>query len=656
VRYIFNFDQVDNNKYLFGSKAINLSRMYKLGFPVPKGFIISSDLFKELILESDVVYKINKIIKIIDFQSAYSVSIGSKKIRRLIMSVEFPEKIILQIKENFIKLNTSFVAVRSSTTIEDGTKSTWAGQFHSYINICESNLINKIKECWASLFTERSLTCVIANNKINILTAVIVQKMVTPEISGIAFTTNPINQDNKSIIVEFGLGLGQAFVSGKINPNLCIIDKINNKIIYRKKVKQYKKLVVKRKGGIKWVRVRNDKFITTFIDKYLENLIILVKKIEKKFNFSCDIEWAYCRGNYYVLQNRVITTVISKPVVFRNKKQHVINEMKELVQLDAPLSFLELHYSQEVIKNIPWSKNIFTIRPYIIYKVTNGHARIFYDTRGMSWQRDNAWRYKNKKHVFTKIKKDFDDIREILLMEKLLSQDEFIIFIQKVRDIWPWINYIWWSIEFGEENHKAVNDFMMLRKYTEHFIVGLISVMRKFINKKFNKLRAYTDVLRLDEVMLNKIPAKNILDKRIAGYVYTNNKVYSSLDYVLKKFLIRIKDRGYYEQCPSGQIAYPGKVLGYVRVVLKGQDVNKFKQNEILVASTTTPDYLLAIIKSSAIISEHGGIICHASIISRELKIPCIVGVSNITKILKTGDFIEVNANNGTIKIIKHNS
>ncbi|MDD5177703.1 MAG: PEP-utilizing enzyme [Candidatus Nanoarchaeia archaeon] len=103
----------------------------------------------------------------------------------------------------------------------------------------------------------------------------------------------------------------------------------------------------------------------------------------------------------------------------------------------------------------------------------------------------------------------------------------------------------------------------------------------------------------------------------------------------------------------NGRGTYPGKIKGEARVIKSFTELNTLKQGEILVTGNTTPDYLPFLKRARAIITEKGGLTCHAAIISRELKVPCIVGVSNITLALKTGDMIEVDSEKGVVKKIK---
>ena len=94
-------------------------------------------------------------------------------------------------------------------------------------------------------------------------------------------------------------------------------------------------------------------------------------------------------------------------------------------------------------------------------------------------------------------------------------------------------------------------------------------------------------------------------------------------------------------------------ISGTVKIVLSNMEVNKVKKGDVLVAMNTSPDYIPIIKKSAAIVAEEGGLTSHVSVVSREFRIPCIVGIANITKILKDNDYVEVDANKGVVKIIK---
>jgi len=103
----------------------------------------------------------------------------------------------------------------------------------------------------------------------------------------------------------------------------------------------------------------------------------------------------------------------------------------------------------------------------------------------------------------------------------------------------------------------------------------------------------------------------------------------------------------------TGTTAYPGKVKGIVKIINSTKDLEKFNDNDILVSFSTNPSLVPAMNRAAAIVTNTGGVTCHAAIVSRELKIPCVIGTNIATKVLKDGDFVEVDADKGVVKIIK---
>ncbi len=256
--YILNLKKINKKDIaIAGGKGASLGEMTRAGFPVPLGFVVSA--------------------------SAFDKFYGSA----------FPENLAKEILAKFRKLKTKFVAVRSSATAEDSTNAAWAGQLESYLNTTEKDLLENVKKCWTSLYspsaifyrTEKGLS------KQKISVAVVVQKMVQSEISGVCFTANPITKDKNQIVIETGYGLGKAIVSGKITPDAYIINR--------------KTIGVERLS----LASKNTQGRQKLSDKQIIKLAELCQKIEKLFKYPQDIEWAFAKGKIYSLQSRPITTI-----------------------------------------------------------------------------------------------------------------------------------------------------------------------------------------------------------------------------------------------------------------------------------------------------------------------------------------------------------
>ncbi len=325
--------------------------------------------------------------------------------------------------------------------------------------------------------------------------------------------------------------------------------------------------------------------------------------------------------------------------------------VKELMHLDMPLSVVELQYAEESAKKIPWTPNEFPFAPYIFYKRQNSLTYLYYDPRGVEWQKSEAAKYSDPSKAISEIDGHFSKIEKIIKGERALRRDELAGFLKTVREFWQWLDYMWWAIEAAEEKGEPYDALMAARKRTEYFIPGIIAVLRNTAKALYPEKAEYADLILLSEIEDDAVPGIDVLKSRAASCAYTDHKLWGSWDEIVGKYGLKIADDNGGGNGLRGSTAYPGTAKGKVRIVATREDVAAFRTGEIIVSSTTTPDFMPAIAKAAAIISEHGGVICHAAIVSRELKIPCVVGVRGATKALKTGDIVEVDAAAGTVSI-----
>jgi len=200
-----------------------------------------------------------------------------------------PKYVAYKINAQFKRLGAAHVAVRSSATAEDGTKMAWAGQFETYLNTDEKNLLTNVKKCWQSHTSPRATFYASHYSHTNeISMAVVVQKMVQSEVSGVAFSVHPVTQNRNHMVIEASRGLGDTFVSGRVTPDSFVIEKKTLQIAEKEVAKDGK---------------------TMLSDVQLRELAGTVLRIEEHFGFPCDIEWAYEKGEFYITQSRPITTL-----------------------------------------------------------------------------------------------------------------------------------------------------------------------------------------------------------------------------------------------------------------------------------------------------------------------------------------------------------
>ena len=281
--------------------------------PVPDGFVILSTTFDKFVADAKIDKKIEEFLRSVNLKKVESVNQASVKIKKLITSIDIPKDIKAEIIKNFKELKSKFVAVRSSATCEDGASDAWAGQLESYLNTTERDLFENVKKCWASLFTPRAIVYRFEKglNKKEISVAVVVQSMIQSEVSGIAFTVHPVTKDKDQMIIEAGYGLGEAIVSGSITPDSYIVNKKNLKISDIYIANQDRKIIQKSTtGGNSWVKVlESDSEKQKLSNKQIIELAKICINIEKHYKFPCDIEWAYFKSKFYIIQSRPITTL-----------------------------------------------------------------------------------------------------------------------------------------------------------------------------------------------------------------------------------------------------------------------------------------------------------------------------------------------------------
>jgi pyruvate, water dikinase len=295
-----------------GGKGASLGEMLNAKIPVPDGFVVLATAFDKFLEETDLGVEIDAVVKKVKFKEIDSVEEASEKIRDMIADTKFPKDLGTEIVKDFKKLKAKLVAVRSSATAEDSSVASWAGELESYLNVTDKNLLDCVKKCWSSLFTPRAIFYrfekKLHDQKVSV--AVVVQKMVQSEVSGITFTVHPVTRDRKQMVIEAGYGLGEAIVGGKVTPDTYIIEKTKIKIMDKNISEQ--KMAIVRAGakGTKEITVPKAKQEKQKIsDKLILDLAKLCLNIEKHYKKPQDIEWAYEKKKLYITQSRPITTL-----------------------------------------------------------------------------------------------------------------------------------------------------------------------------------------------------------------------------------------------------------------------------------------------------------------------------------------------------------
>lgn len=326
--YTFPFDSEAEPKHeKLGGKCTSLAIMTKAGAPVPPGFAVTTDAFDAVMHQTDLLHDIEQLLLGLDYNDVKAVDAISAQIREHIMNQSVPQDVHDETHEAYEKLMNLCggevpVAVRSSATAEDLPDASFAGQQDTYLWVIgRSNVMHKIRECWASLYTSRAITYRHANNipDEGLSMAVAVQKMVNSRTSGVAMTIDPGNGDRSKIVIDSSWGLGEMVVSGEVTPDNFVIDKVMLHPVKRTISDKHEELVPDGKGGISRREVEPERRNSPSLsDEELIAVARLAKSAEKHYGCVQDIEWAIDADlpegkNVLLLQSRPETVWSQKP-------------------------------------------------------------------------------------------------------------------------------------------------------------------------------------------------------------------------------------------------------------------------------------------------------------------------------------------------------
>lgn len=294
-----------------GGKGASLGEILKTGIPVPRGFVVLAIAFDKFLGETDLNVEIESLLHKVNKQDVNSVDQASNKIRELILHADFPKEIAEEIIKEFSKLKTKYVAVRSSATAEDSSATSWAGELESFLNTTKANLLENVKKCWASLFTPRAIFYRFEKSlqKTKVSVAVVIQEMIQSEVSGICFTVHPVTKDHNQMVIEAGYGLGEAIVGGMITPDTYVIHRAEKNILDKNISKQEIMIVKEKDGNIEKNVPKSKQERQKLNDEEILRLSQICEKIEKHYKTPQDIEWAFAKDKFFIVQSRPITTL-----------------------------------------------------------------------------------------------------------------------------------------------------------------------------------------------------------------------------------------------------------------------------------------------------------------------------------------------------------
>ena len=315
IKYFSEIDETDLSRV--GGKGLNLGKLTRAGFQVPQGFCVTTDAYLSSVQD-------------LSEQNANSI-----KDRALA-----PE-LVAEIYGAYENLQLAKVAVRSSATAEDLAEASFAGQQDTFLNVKPDELLDALKACWASLWSERATayreTQSIADE--GLAMAVVIQEMCEADVSGVLFTVSPFNQS--ASVIESNWGLGESVVSGAITPDSFQVSRETGKVL-EKTIATKREMVTA--DGVSEVPTEQQD-VPSLTDAQLGELTELGLRVENHYGQPMDIEWALADGEFVLLQARHITTPPSSITSAESVAQLRQTEIQRLEGCADPYGTVWCHHN-----------------------------------------------------------------------------------------------------------------------------------------------------------------------------------------------------------------------------------------------------------------------------------------------------------------------
>jgi phosphoenolpyruvate synthase/pyruvate phosphate dikinase len=317
-RYVLGLDEIDQTQSpLVGGKGANLGELLRIeGVRVPAGFCVTTDAFERIMTAAAPLIdeQLGRLSRL-EPDDRQAISALSGQIRRAVEGIVIPDDLASAITRSVTRLGgQAAYAVRSSATAEDLATASFAGQQDTYLNIVGSaEILAHVSRCWASLFTERAVTYRLRSgfDHRKVQMAVVVQQMVFPQAAGILFTADPVTSNRKVVSVEASFGLGEALVSGLVNPDVY---KVRGDVIAKTVAAKRLAIHARPGGGTDQREIGPEsQRQPALTDAQIAALAQLGRRIEAHFGRPQDIEWCLVDDGFQIVQSRPITTLFPIP-------------------------------------------------------------------------------------------------------------------------------------------------------------------------------------------------------------------------------------------------------------------------------------------------------------------------------------------------------
>jgi pyruvate,water dikinase len=311
--HVLWFDEITRDDVaVAGGKGANLGELTAAGIPVPPGFVVAASSYRDVLTLDDRLGTLRAMFEQFDAANYDDVTTAAL----MVIVEDWPVSLEDDIRDAYRRLGGGLVAVRSSATSEDHLDASFAGQYETILNVQgEKVLTDSVRHCYGSMFYARATRYreLAGIDHFAADMAVVVQRMVQSERSGVAFSVDPLTHSHGTIVIEAVRGLGEALVSGEVTPDMYAVDKATLEVRERTVVPQQRELALGESDALGQNAWRDVPAVRRtrpkLNDDEIARLAAIVRRVEEHYGAPQDIEWAEAGGEFFILQARPITTL-----------------------------------------------------------------------------------------------------------------------------------------------------------------------------------------------------------------------------------------------------------------------------------------------------------------------------------------------------------
>ncbi|QDT98062.1 PEP/pyruvate-binding domain-containing protein [Gimesia aquarii] len=669
-----------NSSHVFeaGGKGASLGELMCAKAPVPPGFVVTSFAFQKFISQGDLKQIIVDTIQTLN-AGKIDLAQANQQIHSALEVAAIPDEVIEAINKAEQTLQAGRVSVRSSATCEDSATSAWAGQLETFLDVTPDKIVENIRSCWLSLFSQSALsygaTHGYAAGQISV--AVVVQKMIASEISGIGFSVHPVTQEPDIQLIEACLGLGEAIVSGRIVPDQFVVARHSNEIL--------ESIVGDQKEALwmgsdhskpKWQdldgRGTKPKITSQQVIEYSK----ILARLHDHYGHPIDTEWAIEDGAFQILQARPITTLANE------YDQTLIDESQEWQFLvRRPFFLLAATVLPFWLDSKHADKTLGThLNETLLIQDDTGLFNLFYAKKSLDaymehignlLQNERAHLIEILKHALGLYDQGYARIdRGLEGFDSLQEIEDFFADIAQHTTVFPaWVLIYIESNQIQDPEVQALSE--EIRSHTFYPVIE-----RRILEPlaiKTAKTLGFSKPERACELIVwselkNGLVTRDLLESRLAAVEAGDRSIFQVIEdqetfhlvsqtgYLLTRLAKqRQLQPASHSHELTGQVAWPGVFRGRAHVVLSLDAMGQtMEPDEVLVSIQSSPALMPLLERCGAIVTDDGGIACHAAILARELRKPALIGTQQATRKIKTGDLIEVDTYHQVVRILEH--